>query len=250
MREDMTAILKRLEALERRAMVQDAVLEIERLMSRHQFYYAAGYGEKITDELWLLDDESCVEYGASGRYKEPLNVRSFYYDRRQAGKLSVFALTTRLIEVDLEARHARGCWIALGAESDAGDLGPNPIKEKEQRRFLMTSVTEDGKRYRAEWLWQQYCVDFVHTEDGWKIHNFHAGEFFRCPFDRDWVVFSKERMVTDGMWLEAEFDADLEFPHGEHMPSKPSTFHWQYTVDTKPEIFPALIDAGMETKND
>ena len=115
---------------------------------------------------------------------------------------------------------------------------------------MLSSHTEDGRSYRAEVLLQKYDVTFVLEDTAWKILHLHVGEFFRCPYDRDWVLYAKERFETDGMWLEALFETPMEFPpvaHGENLPSSSSTWHWQYTIDAVPELLPKLLP-GDEKK--
>lgn len=131
--------------------------------------------------------------------------------------------------------------MAFSTETDGGDLGPVPPADSDTRRVLLSSMAEDENRYRAEILLQNYDVDFVLEEGAWKICRLHVREYFRCPFDKDWVRYARERFVTDGMWLESLFESPMPLPqesHGENLPSGSSTSHWQYVPDRLPGTLP------------
>lgn len=237
MQEAISALENKVEKLERQLFVQSSRAAIENRMSRHQWLWAEGRGQQILDELWAQSREDVsFEYGASGVYRGPWPVASFYRKDRLPGKLSVYHLTTQQIEIAADGQTAQGAWFVIGTETDAGDLGTVP-HETEQERILLTSATPDGKRYRAEWLWQKYEVDFILEGGIWKILHFHVREFFKCPFDRDWVRFSGERVESDGMWLEQLFESNVPYTgggHFENLPGAPTTSHWQYKIDILP----------------
>lgn len=206
---------------------------IGNLMARHQFLLAAQQGSRIVEELWTQDAEKAsLEYGASGVYEGLWKVRSFYVSRFLPGTLLVKALSTQQLVVEGET--ARGSWMAVGMDLDAGELGPAAPRTDEQRQFLLSSRTKDGKQYRAEWQWQRIDVNFRREEGSWKIHNLHVREYFRSPYDVSPVEYAKTRFETDGMWLESLFETPEPFPvsaHGENLPSGSTTSHWQYTTD-------------------
>lgn len=239
----MEHLLERVEKLEKslsalacRVEQLEAHRAIESLMAKHQLYLAANRGEEIVQELWSHDDAISLEYGASGVYEMPWKVRTFYVCDDIPGVLSVSALSTQSITVHGDGTTASGTWFAIGVESDAGELGISPPAPDQQRQFLLSSATADGKKYQAEWLWQRYAVEFVKEGTQWKIQKLRVGEFFRCPFDQDWVLFATERFKTDGMWLEEKFSSSQPLPeisHGENIPSAATTEHWQYRVDAR-----------------
>ncbi len=222
---------RRLSILENQVMVQSDKAAITELMSKHQLMFLSGQGKAIVQDLWCKDETCTLEVGASGVFQGMNNVRSYYEKDVIPGVMSLYALTTPSIAIGNDGKMAIGNWIAIGTETDAGELGIAPPDEKDQRDRLLSSKDSEGKRYRAEWLWQRYCVGFIKTIYGWRIHDIHISEFFRCPFDQDWVKFADERMKTDGIWLEHIFDGNVEFRGGEHLPSGPSTYHWQYRTD-------------------
>lgn len=237
----LSALEHRLAETERELRLHAARAEIENLMARHQYYYAAGLGARIMDELWTVREDAAIEYGASGVYEGLWKVRRFYVKEQLPGRLSTYALTTQVLEVGEDGDTAWGLWLALGTETDAGDLGPAPPAEDDQRRMLLCCEDENGRRYRAEWLWQKVEVSFRREGGRWRIHRLHVTEYFRCPFDQDWVRYATRRYATDGMWLESLFESPLPLPpeaHGENLPSGSSTAHWQYAPNVPPVLLP------------
>lgn len=232
-----------LAGLKTRINIQDAKAEISNKMARYAFYLGAGEGRRIVDELWTGSDEASLEYGASGVYKGLWKVRTYYVKEKLPGILTTLSLSSPLLDIAPDLTTARGLWTAFCTETDAGDLGSVPPERSDGRRPLLTSMT-GGQSYRAEILLQKYEVRFVFEKDCWKISHLHIGEYFRCPYNRDWVLFAKERFFNDGMWLEALFDTPEPLPeeaHGENLPSGPSTWHWQYTTDSAAVLLPEIL---------
>lgn len=223
---------ERLERLETALCWLETRQELSELMGRYAFYITAGQGETLLRELWSARDDVSIEYGASGVYESLWKVKTFYYKDAVPGRLTTLSLSSPTIRVAEDARTAHGRWMAFSTESDAGDLAEKPPLETDSRRFLLSSETKEKKRYRAEVLLQRYYVDFIREECGWRILHLRVAELFRCPYDRDWVRYATERFETDGMWLESLFETSMELPpesHGENLPSRETTRHWQYT---------------------
>ena len=227
---------ERLEALEKRLERLEDRAEIENLVARHNFLYSAGQGRRIVPELWSADDEASLEYGASGVYRSLWKVKTFYVSEEIPGRLMTFSAANRWLTVSRDGKEARGVWMVLGTETDAGDLSVCPPKEDDQRRILLSSRTEDGREYRAEVLLQQHEMLFRREENGWRIFRLKIHEIFRCPAGSDWVRYAKERQITDGMWLEAFFETPDPIPSFENLPNGPTTSHWQYDTDALPAL--------------
>lgn len=97
----------------------------------------------------------------------------------------------------------------------------------------LTSVTADGKRYQADWVWQKIAVDLIRRETGWRIWHMHIYDIFRCPFGQDWVTFSAQRPALDELWaVERCFT-----PYGKP-PGHGCQYHWEYSLDSQPSPWP------------
>lgn len=247
----MLTMEQRLDALERQAAAMqtrlknlEAERDISQLMGRYAVYFGAGCGRRIMDELWSQDENVSLEYGSSGVYNRRWQVMTYYVNEEIPGALYTLSLSSPAILVASDGQTAHGSWTAFGTETDPGDLGPLPVTPESNRRALLSSQTDDGLQYRTEILVQRYEVDFVLENGSWKIRRLHVFEYFRCPYDRDWVRYARERFATDGVWLETLFTSPDPFPveaHGENLPGAASTAHWQYTLDCQPGMTPAFF---------
>lgn len=229
-------LIRRLEALEKRLSLLEDKAAIENLMAKHNFYFSAGQGRRIVPELWTADEAASLEYGASGVYGARWKVLTFYVNAEVPGRFATFTAANQWLSVADDGQTARGVWMVVGTETDAGDLASEPPAQGDQRRVLLSSRSGEGKCYRAEVLLQKHEARFVKEDGRWKIHDLHIGEYFRCPAGSDWVAYAKTRQVTDGMWLEYMFETPDPLPARENLPSGATTWHWQYDVDALPEL--------------
>lgn len=227
---------ERLEALEQRLTALEDREQIQNLMAKHNFLFSAGQGRRIVPELWSSSDEASIEYGASGVYRNLWKVKTFYVNYDTPGRMLTFAGANRWLTLSGDGLSARGVWMVLGTETDAGDLAPEKPEANDQRRVLLSSRDESGRAYRAEVLFQKHEAEFRKEEGQWKIFRLHISEFFRYPAGSDWVRYAKERQITDGMWLEYFFDTPDPLPFFENLPNGPTTCHWQYDTDSLPEL--------------
>jgi len=235
--------------MERQLLCLAARSEIADLMGRYALYWSAGCGDRILEELWSHGEDITLEYGSSGVYREFWPIETFYLNEEIPGRFQTVTSSSPSICVRPEQDRAKGSWMAFGTETDAGELGPAPVPEDDMRGALLSSVTEEGKRYRAEILAQRYSVEFRREEGLWKIVHLHVSEYFRCPYDRDWVRYAKERFATDGIWLEHLFTSPKPLPadaHGENLPREATTYHWQYTTDAGLDGLRAPIEKEEE----
>lgn len=235
----------RLAAMERRLARLEDRQQIENLMARHNFLYSAGQGRRIVEDLWSADENATIEFGASGVYraeKGSWKLLSFYVKPAIPGCLSTWSGTNAWLRVAEDGMRARGLWMVVATEADAGDLAAEKPAENDQRRCLLTSRTNDGAAYRAEVLLQKQEVCFVREAGQWRIHDLHVSEYFRCPAGEDWVCWAEQRQRTDGAWLDAHFETlDEIYPRwgamrAENMADYETTYHWQYGVDRTPEL--------------
>lgn len=229
-------LLQRLNELEAKLARLEDKAEIENLMAKHNYYFSAGQGRRIVPELWTKDENASIEYGASGVYGALWKVLTFYVDFEIPGSFHTFTGTNRFLTIAPDGNTARGVWMVLATETDAGDLASQKPGPDDQRRVMLSSQTEAGEQYRAEVLLQNHEVKFVKEDGQWKIHDLNISEYFRCPANSDWVRYAKTRQITDGMWLEAKFETPDPIPSWENLPSGETTSHWQYDVDASPEL--------------
>ena len=235
-------LLLRLERLEARG-------EIENLMARYQHYYTLRNSQAILDELWAedvcgitLEDRFYGVYeGRSGAFPDA-GMKTYYdsamgfgYASDHPGKLVVYTLTTQALEVAADGLTARGLWLSIGAEGDGGELSYPDLGRPDRKvsGVHLTSVTADGKRYQADWVWQKIAVDLIRRETGWRIWHMHIYDIFRCPFGQDWVTFSAQRPALNELWaVERCFT-----PYGKP-PGHGCQYHWEYSLDSQPSPWP------------
>lgn len=243
MAEHIEELLERLEKLELEVTRLKKRDELENLASRYQYYWTAGEGQRIVEELWTKERrDASLEIGPSGVFIGVPRLSTYYMNERRPGRLLVHTMTTPDVVVSQDGQTAKGLWITVGSESESGDLGPEPPQTPEARR-LLTSRDAQGNAYRAEWVWQKFEGEFVRENGQWRIWHLHLYEIFRCPFDTDWVRFSELRKETDGLRCDALFTPEIEpdlppgFPR-EYNPEFGSTYHWQYAADAVAELRP------------
>lgn len=209
---------------------------IVNLMGRYQYLFAAYRCEEILDQLWANDPDIHLEDGASGVYLYDRNGVGDYYRQRfgagsppAPGQMRMDAITTPVVEVSQDGQTAKGVWISIGHESaaypDGIESGIPSVDAAEPDRY--------GNRVYAHWVWKKYAADFLKVNNQWKIWHLHIYDIFRCPFDENWVTYSITRDEDD-----AALDSRVRLDHGGITPENPTTFHWQYRVDTVPVLEP------------
>lgn len=252
---------ERLAALEGRITVLEDRAAIENLMGRYQYLHTANLNLEIVDGLWSHSEEASIEEGAYGVYAgwQFQSVGDFYAEkygmehyqppmpegmdgpphggpsfpaeppRKTAGKLVVHTLTTPVIEIAADGKTAKGVWISAGHESGVfgeGELSHIPRVDGSQ-------PDGDGDRILADWVWLKFGVDFVKEDGQWKLLHLHIYDMFRCPFEENWVSFSKRRAAE-----ETAMDSLHRFGMSGTTPRYPTTFHQRYAVDAEPRLEP------------
>lgn len=247
---ELQKLADRLETLERRTQALEDRCEIENLMSRYQYYYTARMNKEILEEIWAKGNIGItMEDRFFGVYENfdgafPDAGLIMYYDtamnagspKDYPGRMSVFTTTTQMIEVAGDGKTAKGIWLSIGTETDAGDLGYDDVGKDPAKVSGVTldMTTEDGKRYKADWVWQKYGVDFIKEDGHWKLWHFHIYDIFRCPFDQDWVTFSEERRIE----LDTKLASERSFSAYGKPPGQGTSFHWQYSPRSLPPLEP------------
>ena len=168
------------------------ILEIQNVMSRHEYYHGAGRHQEELDAIWAQQspDVAFEEAAVHGRYYGIDAVRGFYVhffdrffklmleetrkifprlkdaseDKLPFGVQILHTLTTPVIEVAEDSETAKGVWLSPGH---------------------ITFPVND--RLQAFWHWDRYAVDFIKEDGNWKIWHFFVGKDFTTPYEKSWV---------------------------------------------------------------
>ncbi len=163
--------------------------DIQSLMSRHAWYYAAGQHERELDELFALDKPD-VSFGTNaGYWVGAQSLRKAYVDwfgiqarkdltalsRRHpeikdepsnllAGTLLMHTVSTPLIVVADDGETAKGLFYSVG------QVTQTPLGQP-----------------TANYMWERYAVDFVREGGIWKIWHFNVFTDFSVQPGGDWT---------------------------------------------------------------
>ena len=150
-------------------------MEIQNVMAKHSYYYAAQEQWKELDEAWSKKRDD-ISYGHNdGYYVGRKSVMAYYGQKNETrrkqtleavskvypdiknvkenegiGDLVMHTLTTPYIEIAEDGQTAKGIWMSIGLCSRTGS---------------------DGKA-SAMWLWEKFATDFVKEDGEWKIWHF------------------------------------------------------------------------------
>lgn len=232
-------VLQRLARLEQAVGITEAREDLRRLIGGYYHALLHGVRGEIYDRFWASGEDTCLEVGASGEFHGSGNAAAFYQKDAVPGQFQAYLTGEPVLDVEPEGACARGSWLALGMELDAGEMGERP--EDPERSKLWTSAAADGRRYRAEWLVQKCDAVFLRQGGVWKIKSLHCYELLRSPMDRDFVNWAEERFATDGPRLDELFRSNLPFAPDrppERMADEPTSGHWQYTWNARAEELP------------
>ncbi len=202
--------------------------EICNLMGRYQYYHTGGEMSRIGRELfawWLPDARS--EYGPLGVFGGEKSLQFFDAMSElftagsgacQPGLLEIHQLTTPVLEIARDNRTAKGMWMSTGAILMLNDPG-----------------AESGSS--CTWDSGKYAVDFIRTEQGWKIWHLHVCDLWRADFDETPVTHAGRmdrgttREMIDEWNARAAAGEDVR-PHGMPIiPDAPTTFCYAYAAD-------------------
>lgn len=153
------------------------IAEVQKVMSKHAFYYSAGQHERELEELWAMDQPD-VSFGSmdNGYMVGAKSIHHWYveyfnYTRERdlkglseknpqvknikenwgAGTSMFHSITTPIIEVAGDGKTAKGIFYSPG---------------------YVTQVWQGNQT--AQWMWERYAVDFLKVDGQWKIWHFHV----------------------------------------------------------------------------
>jgi hypothetical protein len=150
-------------------------MDIQNVMAKHSYYYAAQEQWKELDEAWSKKKDD-ISYGHNdGYYVGRKSVEDYYGKKNETrrkqtleavskvypeiknvkenegvGDLVLHTLTTPYIEIAEDGQTAKGVWMSVGLCSRTG---------------------QDGKA-SGMWLWEKFATDFVKEDGEWKIWHF------------------------------------------------------------------------------
>ena len=116
-------------------------------------------------------------------------------DIKMRGTLIIHNVNSDALEISHDAKTAHGTWFSPGIETDLFDpADPAATPDKHNTADLEAS---------ANYVWQEYGLDFVRREDGWKIQKLKVRTFFNTPFDTPWS------QAKDTMWTPDAVVAEM-----------------------------------------
>jgi hypothetical protein len=159
-------------ALDRKAQRAIDYMEIQNLIAKHTYYYAAQKQWEELENVWakkrddisyghnqgiFMGRESVYNYYGKmneDRRKEYLDMISNIYpevenveDNLGVGDMVLHTFTTPDIQIAEDGQTAQGIWVSIG---------------------LSARVQEDGKPQYG-WPWEKFGVDFIKEDGEWKI---------------------------------------------------------------------------------
>lgn len=173
----------------------DAYTEIQNAMGRMIAAVNFRQKEEVLKYFALDLKDVSLEYADEGVFEGEEAVRAgieyLLGSEAKPGEMIDLQLTTPIIEVADDCQSARAVWWSPGA----------------------ASVLREGKDPQALWVWGDFAVDFVFTEDEWKIRHLHYFTLIKCDYHQGWV---------DDTSLINRPNIPM------HPLSKPSTYHHPY----------------------
>lgn len=164
-------------SLEKKIQLALDTQDIQKVMSKHAFYYAAGQHKRELEELWAMDEPD-VSFGSmdNGYMVGAKSIYHWYveyfdYSRARdlkglsevnpqvknvkenwgAGTSMFHSITTPIIEVAGDGKTAKGIFYSPG---------------------YVTQVWQGQQT--SQWMWERYAVDFLKKDGEWKIWHFHV----------------------------------------------------------------------------
>ena len=95
------------------------------------------------------------------------------------------------------ANPTEAVWFTFGARTwSIPPISPSlpfPIPDKHNTTELDAS---------ANYIWQEYALDFLHTDAGWRIQSLKVRTFFDTPFDTPWsesgnTMWGRDQIIAE-----------------------------------------------------
>lgn len=192
--------------------------ECRHLVSRYAYYFSSMRTLELAG-LWARRDDSVFitlwgEYdgyeGIRRHFTEEMGDRSTPgMDEFMKGKVFIREFNTEMLQVAGDGKTARGSWISMGHNAF---IRPDGIPQ-------------------ADWVWNKYAIEFINTDEGWKIWKMHIFPVFSTPFEQAWTVDSAyqgfrfpnlrpDKPLAEPLW---HWTVDGAYPSDE--PDLPRPYH-------------------------
>lgn len=199
--------------LARRIERLEAAQEIQNVMGRYQYLHSAYMNAEMVD-LFADRDDLAIEFPTGGFYGRDAARRLFgtFFDkelvpRDRGGELVEHLLTTPVIEVAGDAQTAKAVWNSPGHEV---------------HQFFWV----EGEPHIEFWYWCKYQVDFIKTDEGWKIWHLNVYQ--------TWASEVNSSLVSSDAPPEPPVP-----PSGPSAPDTPLKVETRYSRNRSPQLIPA-----------
>jgi len=219
-----------------------AMWEVQKTMSKHEYYHAAGLNSEEIDALWVSPGG---EYARTATFASPAwvmngleTVKRAYGEQNQQNRVKALEAlskvdpdvknvpenlgaghewvmhtsTTPVIEIAGDGKTAKGIWYSPG-------MG------------LMT-VIENGKvDVHGTFFWEKYGGDFVKENGQWKIWHLQMAYDYTPSLDGKWTDFSPKKGMREAG------ERAQQMPEGF---TKPKYSYPAYSPERAAVIFPRI----------
>lgn len=237
-------LVSRMEKLEHENGKLRAYNEVMNITMKY-FHYHQNFRDDLVVEECIAKTSPGIhaEHGASGVYEGYESVAKWWNKRpNPPGKLIFHAISTPVIEVADDLKTAKGIFLLNGFESGVTKAGQMP------ESMVQPHKAPNGKDIWAHWGWAKYGIDYILEDGEWKIWHFHAYDFCRATFDKDWVTLAQEtaqlnksaQQTGEGAPNKIMYATDDEVVY---LPKadKPSTCYFEYDgLEAQQPMFPPM----------
>jgi hypothetical protein len=185
-----------------------AMWQVQAVMSKHEYYHAAGLNSEEIDALWVSPNG---EYAKSATFASPAwvmngldTVKRAYGEQNQQNRVkalealsrvdpsvknvpenlgaghewAMHTSTTPVIEIAGDGKTAKGIWYSPG-------MG------------LMTSIVAGKPQVHGTFFWEKYGGDFIRENGQWKIWHLQMAYDFTPQLDGKWLEFGKPKGMKE-----------------------------------------------------
>jgi hypothetical protein len=193
---DISALERRLGALEAENQRLNDVLAIQKVQSLYQQYMNIGDGKSIA-ALFADSPDDEIELSNKGILKgRDVAARYFQGGPRPPGSLIFHTSVNPVIEISKDGLHAKAVWLSPG----------------------ITTLPDKSGQISPNWNYGKYDMEYLKQNREWKILAFRWHQIFLTPYDQGWV---KENL-----------DPGSSTAHPADLPSKPGYYDPYSTTRT------------------